>query len=267
MSASTGLGTGLENVEVDGSAAGVATITLARPRVHNALDARTLTELADAIERCDREPGIRAVVLRGSGERAFSAGGDISAMATMTPAQFYDYNGHFARAIRAISEADVPVVAAVQGYAFGGGWSLCQAADLVLASERASFGMQEIEVGLFGGAEFFAAVVGKFRAAEILLLGHRMGAEEAHRMGLVNRVVPHEELDTVAMEWATQIAHKSPTAVRYAKKVLRMSLTLSPMEIGAVQAPLMALCFDTVEQRSAMARVLEASRARRKETL
>jgi enoyl-CoA hydratase len=255
VSAADALDEGLRNVTIHSDRVGVATVSISRPEVHNALDADTLAEIAEAIRRSDADPTVRAILLRGAGERAFSAGGDIKHMSTMSPAQFYDYNMLFAGAITAIAEAGVPVVAAVQGYAFGGGWSLAQAADLVVASERASFGMQEVEVGLFGGSEYFAAVVGKYRAAEILLLGERMTADEVARIGMVNRVVPHEELESFALEWAARLAGKPPTAVRFAKKVLRMSLTLSPSEIGEMQAPMMALCFDTAEQREAMARV------------
>jgi enoyl-CoA hydratase len=249
------LGATLQRVTVERVGAAVAVVTISRPEALNALDGATLDEVAEAVRRCDEDQSVRAVLLRGGGDRAFSAGGDIKYMSNMSPRQFYDYNMRFARTIRTITNAGVPIIAVVQGYAFGGGWSLCQAADLVVASERASFGMQEIEVGLFGGAEFFAAIVGKHRAAEILLLGERMTAERARDLGLVNIVVPHEQLNATGLEWAERLARKPPTAVRLAKKVLRMSLTLSPQEIGELQAPMMALCFDTEEQREAMARV------------
>jgi enoyl-CoA hydratase len=262
MTAANGeLGSAPENVEVQTREDGVAIVTLSRPKALNALDSDTLSNVAAAFTRCDADPSVRAVVLKGAGDRAFSAGGDIKHMANMSPAQFYEYNMRFAGAINAIAKARVPVIAAVQGYAFGGGWSVAQACDLVLASERASFGMQEIEVGLFGGAEFLAAIVGKYRAAEILLLGERMTAERAAELGMVNRVVPHEHLEAAALEWAIRLAAKPPTAVRFAKKVLRMSLTLSPTDIGELQAPMMALCFDTEEQRAAMAATGDRSRS------
>lgn len=252
---SVDLGAGLRNVHVGRSEDGVATVTIARPEALNALDCPTLEELAKAFRRCDDDAATRAVLLTGAGDKAFSAGGDIKVMAEMSPADFYDYNMRFAAAINAIGRARVPVVAAVQGYAFGGGWSIAQAADLVLASDRASFGMQEIHVGLFGGAEFFAAVVGKYLAAEILLLGERVTPQRAAELGLVNRVVPHADLEATAFEWVQGLARRSPTAARFAKKVLRMSLTMSPSDIGELQAPFMALCFGTEEQRSAMAAV------------
>src|SRR6184192_2633261 len=175
----------------------VATLTLDRPKALNALDAATLRELARAIRELRRDGGVRALVVTGAGDKAFSAGADIAAMAAMSAAEGHAYSrlGHdvFAR----LEELDVPVVAALNGVALGGGLELALAGDLIVASERARLGQPEINLGLipgFGGTQRLALRVGLARARELVYLGHMISAEEGHRIGLVNRVVPPDRL-------------------------------------------------------------------------
>src|SRR5436189_431963 len=187
----------------------VATLTLDRPRALNALDAATLRELARAIRELRRDGGVRAVVLTGAGDKAFSAGADIAAMAAMSAAEGHAYSrlGHdvFAR----LEELDMPVVAALNGVALGGGLELALASDLIVASERARLGQPEINLGLipgFGGTQRLALRVGLARTRELVYLGHMISAEEGVRIGLVNRVVPADRLRAEAAALAAALA-------------------------------------------------------------
>src|SRR5881397_934666 len=195
----------------------VATLTLDRPKALNALDAATLRELARAIRELRRDGGVRALVLTGAGDKAFSAGADIAAMAAMSAAEGHAYSrlGHdvFAR----LEELDVPVVAALNGVALGGGLELALASDLIVASERARLGQPEINLGLipgFGGTQRLVLRVGLARARELVYLGHIISAEEGVRIGLVNRVVPADRLRAEAAALAATLAAQAPVALR-----------------------------------------------------
>src|SRR5213076_853163 len=169
----------------------VATLTLDRPKALNALDAATLRELARAIRELRRDGGVRALVVTGAGDKAFSAGADIAA------------------------------IAAVNGVALGGGLELALACDLILASAKARLGQPEINLGLipgFGGTQRLVRRIGQTRARELIYLGHMVAAEEALRLGLVNRVVPHERLAEEAAKLAAELAAKAPVALAQAKR-------------------------------------------------
>src|SRR2546428_9650266 len=174
---------------------GVATLTLDRPRALNALDAATLRELARAIRELRRDGGVRVLVVTGAGDKAFSAGADIAAMAAMSAADGHAYS-HLGHEVLARLEAlAIPVVAAVNGVALGGGLELALACDLIVASEKARLGQPEINLGLipgFGGTQRLVRRIGQTRARELIYLGHMISAEEGLRLGLGNRAVPHE---------------------------------------------------------------------------
>lgn len=217
------MSTSFENLVMERSEA-VATIRLNRPKALNALDAPTLRELAAALDllRADRE--VRALVVTGSGEKAFSAGADITAMAAMPGAAGHAYAqlGHevFAR----IEALDVPAVAAVNGVALGGGLERALACDLVLAAERARLGLPEITLGLipgFGGTQRLAQRVGVGRARDLIYTGRMVGAAEALQLGIVERVVPDDRLHEEAMELARTLASRAPVAMRQAKRATR----------------------------------------------
>jgi enoyl-CoA hydratase len=199
----------------------VATLTLDRPRALNALDEATLRELARAIRDVRRDAAVRALVVTGAGEKAFSAGADISAMARMSAADGHAYSrlGHevFAR----LEALAIPVVAAVNGVALGGGLELALACDLIVASERARFGQPEINLGLipgFGGTQRLVRRIGQTRAREVIYLGRPLSAEDALRVGLVNRVVAPERLADEAAGLAAELAAKPPVALAQAKR-------------------------------------------------
>ena len=204
----------------------VATITVNRPKVFNALDEGTLREIARAIREVRRDGDIRALIVTGAGDRAFSAGADIAAMAAMSAEQGHAYSRLGHEVMQRLEALDIPVVAAVNGVALGGGCELALACDLIVASSRARLGLPEITLGLmpgFGGTQRLVARVGQGRAREMIYLGEPVGAEEAARIGLVDRVVPPEQVASEAATLAAALAAKPPVALRQAKRATAVS--------------------------------------------
>jgi enoyl-CoA hydratase len=194
--------------------AGVALITLDRPEVLNAIDAETMRQLVDALERLDSDPACRCIVVAGEGERAFAAGADIREMADATPASL-EASGAFARWER-IGGIRVPTIAAVRGYALGGGFELAMACDMIVAADDAVFGQPEIRIGVIpgaGGTQRLTRAMGKAKAMELILTGRRMSAREAEQHGLISRLVPADETLSAALGLAAEIAAMPPLAV------------------------------------------------------
>ena len=197
--------------------AGVATITINRPDRRNALSWQVMTELRDAFEVAQRDRDVHVVVLTGAGEKAFSAGADLTGMAADSGwADLHDARGELARLFRAMWELGKPTIARVRGYALAGGFGLCLACDLVVAADDAQFGTPEIDVGLWP----FMITVPLIRsmpakkALELMMTGRRVGADEAERIGFVTRVVPVEQLDDAVNELASTLASKSGSIMK-----------------------------------------------------
>jgi enoyl-CoA hydratase len=203
------------------AAGGVVTLTLDRPQALNALDPATLDALSAALAELAAETSLRTLVVTGAGPKAFSAGADIRAMAAMAPGEGHGFarRGH---AVMAQLEAlPVPVVGALNGVALGGGLELALACDLVVASDRTRLGQPEIGLGLipgFGGTVRLVRRIGLARARQLIYRGHVIGAEEALRIGLVDRVVPADRLAEEAAALAAELASKPPVALREAKR-------------------------------------------------
>lgn len=196
---------------------GVAVITLNRPKVLNALNQVTMDELVDALESLERDEAIQCVVLAGN-ERAFAAGADVTEMAQATPAEML--SGYRFGQWERIRKMGKPLIAAVRGFALGGGCELAMLCDMIIAGEGARFGQPEINLGIMpgaGGTQRLSRAAGKARAMEIILTGRHFSATEAAAMGLVTRVVPDESTLEEAKALARQIAQKPPVAVRLAK--------------------------------------------------
>jgi enoyl-CoA hydratase len=214
------------------SAAGVALVTLNRPEVLNALSFDLLDELATVLERLDADTDCRAIVLTGSGSRAFAAGADIRELARQTPVTLLREN-RFAVWDR-IGAIRTPLIAAVRGFALGGGCELAMSCDMIIAADDASFGQPEINLGVMpgaGGTQRMTRAIGKARAMDLILTGRTIGAVEAERMGLVSRIVaPDETLDT-AIELASRIAGQAPVAVLAAKEAIKQAEQL-PLSAG-----------------------------------
>ena len=209
----------------------VGLVTLNRPKVLNALNQATMDELVDALEGLDRDEAIRCVVLTGN-ERAFAAGADVTEMAEATPADMLaGYRFLQWERIRKISK---PIIAAVRGYALGGGCELAMLCDMVIAGEGARFGQPEINIGIMpgaGGTQRLTRAAGKARAMELVLTGRHMTAGEAYAMGLVTRVVPDEVALDEARKLAREVAAKPPVAVRLAKESILKAFDTS-LETG-----------------------------------
>jgi enoyl-CoA hydratase len=211
---------------------GVALITLDRPEVLNALDYRTLGELVEALEALDGDESVRCVVITGAGEKAFAAGADIKEMAEAAPVSLSVAN-NFARWER-LRRVRLPIVAAVRGYALGGGCELAMACDMVVAADDAVFGQPEIKIGIMpgaGGTQRLTRALGKAKAMELILTGRNLSAREAYERGLVSQVAAREETLGAALDLAAEVASMPPLAVRAAKEAVNRAFELS-LEAG-----------------------------------
>jgi enoyl-CoA hydratase len=202
-------------IERDGA---VAIVTLNRPKVLNALDSQTLTELAAAMASLKDDDGVRAIVITGTGDKSFVAGADINELSVLSPVAGKEHARRGQLVFDAIEQLGKPVIAAVNGFALGGGCELAMACTLRIAAETARFGQPEVNLGLipgYAGSQRLPRLVGKGVALEILLTGDMISAPRAYEIGLVNRVVPAAELMTEAKKLAHTLAAKAPIAVRY----------------------------------------------------
>ena len=216
----------------DGPVDSVALVTIERPDVLNALSFDLLDELADALATLDADPSCRAIVLTGSGTRAFAAGADIRELAIQTPISLL-VDDRFAVWER-IAATRTPMIAAVRGFALGGGCELAMSCDLIVAGDDAQFGQPEINLGVMpgaGGTQRLTRAIGRARAMDLILTGRTISASEAAMMGLVSRVVPAEDTLTAALELARTIAAQAPVAVLAAKEAVRLAEEL-PLSAG-----------------------------------
>jgi enoyl-CoA hydratase len=248
-----------ENIryEVEGF---VATITIAREKALNALNHQTLNEITWALREADGDARVRVVIVTGAGEKAFVAGADIAAMQDMTATEarlFAQVGRTVGDTLESLSKV---VIAAVNGFALGGGCELALACDFVYASEKAKFGQPEINLGVipgFGGTQRLPRRIGTARAMELVLTGDLIGAEEALRMGLVNKLFAPEQLLAETKKTAEKIAQKGPLAVAAARRAVRKSQEL-PLSAGNdLEAELFALLFSTADQKEGMKAFLE----------
>ncbi len=217
---------------VSGPLDGVALVTLDRQKVLNALDFALLAELTDALEALDRDSNCRVIVITGAGDRAFAAGADVRELVGQTPASLLSDN-HFHRWER-IKRIKKPLIAAVRGYALGGGCELAMTCDMIVAAEDAQFGQPEIRLGVIpgaGGTQRLARAIGKAKAMEMVLTGRPLAAREAEVAGLVSRVVPPADTVAVALAVAVEIAAMPPLAVIAAKEAVNRAEEL-PLEAG-----------------------------------
>jgi len=231
----------------------VGWITLNRPEALNALNTQTMRDVVAAAEAYDADPGIGAIVVTGS-ERAFAAGADIKEMEAKTGLDMV-MDDHFG-AWRRFADVRTPVLAAVAGYALGGGCELAMMCDIILAADTATFGQPEIGLGVIpgmGGTQRLARAVGAYKAADLVLTGRHMKADEAERAGLVSRVVPASDLLDEAQKAAEAIASKSLPSLYAAKAALDAALETPLAEGLRVEKHVFASLFDTADQKEGMA--------------
>ena len=244
-------------IERDG---GVAVITFNRPKVLNALNTQTLTDLSNAIGAFKADAGVRAVVLTGSGEKAFVAGADINELAVQTPIEGKEHARRGQAIFDAIEHMGKPVIAAVNGFALGGGCELAMACTLRIAADTARLGQPEIALGLipgYAGTQRLPRLVGRGRAMEMLLTGAPVGADEAQRIGLVHRVVPAADLMTEARKLAAQLAANAPVAMRYIINAVHKGAEMPFAEACQYEATLFGLVASTDDMREGTAAFLE----------
>lgn len=195
----------------------IATITLNRPEVRNSLNAELMEEIIQALASARKDPAVRVIVIRGTGDKAFCAGADLGKISEKSSSiiEMRSHLSKYADLVLALTDAGKPTIAAVQGYALAGGCGLAVTCDLTIASEKAKFGIPEITVGLWGmiiTAPIFRAV-GMKKGLELLYTGKHIDANEAEKIGMVNRVVPHESLEKEVMDLAAELASRSPLAM------------------------------------------------------
>jgi enoyl-CoA hydratase len=239
---------------LDGDVDGVALVTLDRPEVLNALNFALIEQLTDALEALDRDPACRVIVLTGAGERAFAAGADIPELARQSPTSL-TLDDHFHRWER-LKRIRKPIIAAVRGFALGGGCELAMTCDLIVAGEDAQFGQPEIKLGVMpgaGGTQRLTRAIGKAKAMELILTGRNLSAREAEAHGLVSSVVPAEATLPAALDLAARIAAMPPVAVIAAKAAVNRAEEL-PLEAGLeFERRSFYLLFDTDDQKEGMA--------------
>ena len=232
----------------------VAVLTIDRPKALNALNTEVLTELGSAIDGLDLSD-IRAVILTGSGEKSFVAGADIGEMSSLSKAEGEAFGKKGNDVFRKIETLPIPVIAAVNGFALGGGNELAMSCDIRICSENAVFGQPETGLGItpgFGGTQRLARLVSPGYAKQLLYTAKNIKAPEALRIGLVNAVYPQEELMAEAKKLAAVIAANAPIAVRACKQAVNEGLELGMDEAIALEEKLFGGCFETEDQKEGM---------------
>jgi enoyl-CoA hydratase len=242
----------------------VATITINRPKVLNALNGQTLDELRRAILAVRQDDGIRCVVITGAGEKSFIAGADINELAVQTPTSGREHARAGQHILDLIENLGKPVIAAINGFALGGGCELAMACTIRIASETARLGQPEINLGIipgYAGTQRLARLVGRGRALELLLTGDHITAAEAHRLGLVNRVVPAAELMPEVGKLAASLAAKAPVAVRYIIDAVNKGLDMGFADAQVFEATLFGLVSSTEDMREGTRAFLDKRKA------
>ncbi|NLM83509.1 MAG: enoyl-CoA hydratase/isomerase family protein [Clostridiales bacterium] len=240
----------------------VAVLTINRPEVLNALNLDVFAEIKDAVEKAERDEDVYVVVITGAG-RAFVAGADIKQMKDLGPMEARHFGEFGNEALYKIETLTKPVIAAVNGYALGGGCELACACDIRIASDRAKFGQPEVGLGIIpgaGGTVRLPRIVGAAKAKELIFTGRIIDAQEALRIGLVSDVVPAESLMEKVMSLAKEIAANAQIAVRQAKASINNALQCDVQSALKFEAQAFAVCFSTEDQKDAMTAFVNKSK-------
>ncbi len=252
------------NYEADGA---VAVLTINRPKALNALNSAVLDEINETLDAVDLNT-VRALIITGAGEKSFVAGADIGEMSTLTKAEGEAFGKKGNDVFRKIETLPIPVIAAINGFALGGGCEISMACDIRICSENAVFGQPEVGLGItpgFGGTQRLARTVGIGMAKQMIFTGRNIKAAEALRIGLVNAVYPLEELMPAAKKMASIIAGNAPIAVRNCKKAINDGLQTDIDEAIVIEEKLFGDCFETEDQKYGMAFFLDRNKDKVKE--
>ena len=239
---------------------GVAQITFNRPKALNAMNSETMAELQAAVNACNNDEAIKALVLTGAGDKAFVAGADISQMQDMRPQEALAFMELGQETLRRMETMPKPVIAAVNGFALGGGTEIALACDIRFASENAAFGQPEILIGVipgWGGTQRLPRIVGMGRAKELILSGGRIDAQRAYEIGLVNRVFPADQLLPETLKFARKLAGMPGFAVKMAKHAVNFGCDQALESACRLEAECTAQCFSTDDQKEGMKAFLE----------
>lgn len=246
---------GFVDYEVDGA---VATITINRPKALNALNSQVLDDLNAVLDGVDINT-VRCVILTGAGEKSFVAGADIGEMSTLTKAEGEAFGKKGNDVFRKLETLPVPTIAAVNGFALGGGCEISMSCDIRICSDNALFGQPEVGLGItpgFGGTQRLARIVGVGIAKQLIYTARNIKADEAYRIGLVNAVYPQEELLPAAKKMAETIAKNAPIAVRNCKKAINDGLQVNIDDALVIEEKLFGDCFETEDQKVGMGNFL-----------
>ena len=242
--------------EADGQ---IGIITINRPKALNALNSTVLEELDQTLNAVDLE-NIRCLILTGAGEKSFVAGADIGEMSTLTKAEGEAFGKKGNDVFRKLETFPIPVIAAVNGFALGGGCEISMSCDIRICSENAVFGQPEVGLGItpgFGGTQRLARLVGSGKGKEMIYGARNIKADEAYRIGLVNNVYPIEELMPAAKKLASTIARNAPIAVRNCKRAINEGLQVDMDQAIIIEEKLFGDCFESCDQREGMTAFLE----------
>jgi enoyl-CoA hydratase len=242
----------------------VAIVTFNRPKVLNALNAQTLTDLSDALTALKADEGVRAIILTGAGEKSFVAGADINELAVQTPVQGKEHARRGQQIFDVIEQMGKPVIAAINGFALGGGCEMAMACTIRIAADTARLGQPEINLGLipgYAGSQRLPRLVGKGIALEIMLTGDMVSAQRAYEIGLVNKVVPAAELMVEAKKLAHTLASKAPIAVRYIIEATNQGLNMSFADGEFLETALFGTIASSADMKEGTAAFLEKRKA------
>jgi enoyl-CoA hydratase len=243
---------------------GIAKVTLNRPDKRNALNSTVYSELYDAFESAENDPEVRVVIITGAGEKAFAGGSDVAEMEKMGPIEARRFIATLRKTSDYLYAMSKPTIAAVNGYALGGGCELSMCCDLRLASENARFGLTETNLGLIpggSGTQRLPRLIGVTKAKELIFFGDMIDAATALNLGLVNKVVPVEKLMDEAMEWAKRLANKSGPVLAMAKLAINTGLDTDLASGISIETNCDCLCFATEDQKEGMNAFLNKRKA------
>jgi enoyl-CoA hydratase/carnithine racemase len=238
----------------------LACITLNRPKVLNALNRTALDELKTAFEDASLDHDVRGVILTGAGERAFIAGADITELSRIGAVEAEEFTRAGQAVLNVIENLGKPVIAAVNGYALGGGCETAMACTIRLATEEAMFGQPEVKLGVipgYGGTQRLPRLVGRGRALQLILSGAMISAQEAYRIGLVNEIVPRSQLIARAEAILAQIAANAPLAIKFSLEAVNKGLEISQAEGLLIESSLFAICAASEDKKEGTAAFVE----------